>query len=57
MLEVDSHQKVIMKFSLKDVNDASSSSIQVHQVSNQWDLGFLNLGFSLDTRKNLAFRL
>jgi len=32
MLEVDSHQKVIMKFSLKDVNDAASSSIQVHQA-------------------------
>lgn len=32
MLEVDSHQKVIMKFSLKDVNDASGAALQVHQA-------------------------
>jgi len=32
MLEVDSHQKVIMKFALKDVNDATGAALQVHQA-------------------------
>jgi len=32
MLEVDSHQKVIMKFSLQDVNDASGAALQAHQA-------------------------
>jgi hypothetical protein len=33
MLEVDSQQKVIMKFSLKDVTDPAASPLLVHQVS------------------------
>jgi len=48
MLEVDSHQKVIMKFSLKDVNDASSSSIQVHQAFVRLSSGGRDVFFVAD---------
>jgi len=48
MLEVDSHQKVIMKFSLKDVNDASSSAIQVHQAFVRLSSGGRDVFFVAD---------